>query len=775
MITASITNFVYETASRLIASIIMTCFDTDNTQNSIDGGILGKIKVGLKATFLRDDSGVQDELAKFKTLIDNQSRITEAITLDHVLTTEENTVELLRSQYMSSEKLTKVETGVNVLVADMNDRKTERVSSMRAETIEKVLSIRRESYQDDKLTLRLMKDELLEGSSQWLIDETDYKDWKNQRAESDPFLFIAGDSRTGKSFILASIDEDLRRNNPDIAVAYCAFTGRDGKGTWDKNDNDLVLTLKSMALQIANQNKTYAKEIASMKVTDFKLSDGHREFVEGQLWSKLKFSNHFDSKESVDIVLMFDGLDEIPEHTTKKFVELLRNEGRLAIEARKTRPRIIVTGRESIFKAFTANTTIFSIAEKNQPDIKLFLERELSKAEDLQGQHIEMKDLLKTIRADLPFVAKGSFSSVQQKLARLREAIESDAYLDDLTKIIWQDPAEDLDKIAQKVIGDCYTASNAHDVKQLNELLSWTVFGRRYFKIEELRAALFLSSGRSPLQPFEKKMKRKYARIFSIYGSYVTAESSIADYLSQTSSSAAPGNADVSDLNGAKITMTVSINNADIRTTQQFLWDLTERVGIGRFDFFTANAEATSKGVIRCNEAESHHFMAEQLLKLLNDEPHEKTNDLVTYALDYVPWHLQQVMEALKEGKLGVVVRKPIAKRLVDLLSDVDAIEKFWNASESGGESSATSDWIDEEAVNTIREWLTDEETINLLEPKERRWAKQHTTDSEGKAGFFKPITLMMCRRWLQDRDWDPYGSFSWIDRFIKIVSRVYV
>ena len=677
-------------------------------------------------------------------------------------------MELLRSQYISSEKLSNVETGVNVLVADMNDRKTERLISLRAETIEKILSMRRESYQDDRMTLQKMKEELFEGSSQWLLEQTDYKDWINQRTDADPVLFIAGEPRTGKSFLLASIDEDVRKSNPDIAVAYHAFTGRDGKSTRDKNDNELVSALKSMALQIANQNKTYAKEIEGMKDTDFKPSEAQKEIGESQIWTKLKFSNYFDSKESIDIVLMFDGLDEVPEHSARKFLELLRSEGRSAIEAHKMRPRIVVTGRE----AFAADSTVFFTAENNQPDIKLFLERELSKAEDLQGQHVEMKDLLKTIRSELPLVAKGSFSSVQQKLARLREAVESDAYLDDLTKIIEQDPAEDLDKIAQKIISDCYAASTAHDVKQLNELLSWTTFGRSMFSIEELRAALFLSSGRSPLQPFEKKLRKKYARIFAIDGRYVTAEQTITDYVLQTSSTIVSNNAAVSDLNGAKITMTISINEADLRTTQQFLWDLTERVGIGRFDFFTANTEASSKGIIRCNEADSHHHIAEQLLKLLNDEPNVKTNDLVEYALNCLPLHLQKVKEALNKGQLGVVARKSIAKRLVDLLSDIDAIEKFWDASKFWGVAPTTSDWIDNEAVDTIRDWLTDEATIALLEPKERRWAKQHTADSEGKAGFFKPFTLMMCRRWLQDRTWDPYSSFDWIDKFIKMVSR---
>jgi hypothetical protein len=158
--------------------------------------------------------------------------------------------------------------------------------------------------------------------------------------------------------------------------------------------------------------------------------------------------------------------------------------------------------------------------------------------------------------------------------------------------------------------------------------------------------------------------------------------------------------------------------------------------------------------------------MSEQLLKLLNDEPNEKTKPLVEYALMYLPKHLQEVKTALDEGKLGVLARKTIAKRLVDLLSDVEGIEKFWNTIRY-----VYSYWVGDEEVKTIRDWLTDNQTVAELEPKERRWVRQHTAKSEGKGGFYKPITLMVARRWLQDRSWDANDTYQWIDSFIELVS----
>jgi hypothetical protein len=707
---------------------------------------------------------VKSELTKFKALIEKQSRVTEATTLQHVLANEKNTVEILKSQFLASEKLKGVETGVNVLVADMNDRKLERITSERVEAIAKKLSMTGESVQEAKVALQTMRASRLEGSSQWLLSHPDYKEWITPDTESIPLLLLSGDTKTGRSFLLAFIEEDLRKINADIAIAYHAFAGRDVKSAKDKGKDDVVSALKSMALQVASQNKTYAKDMVGLKDSDFKPLETHKESWERQWWDKLQFSKYFQSKEDVSVVLMFDGLDELSESSASKLLGLLREESRSSAKADRVRLRILATGKKETFENQPANINNIQIANHNEPDIKLYIERELNKDEVLQGQHVEMLDLLQSIRKKLPEVADGSFSIVQQKLARIREAVESDAYSDDVETILDENPAEDLDKIAQKVISDLNATLNAHDIKQLNELLNWVIFGYEYFSIDQLRAALFLNSGRLPLQPFEKKLKSKYARVFDLSSDQVEVDEYIGN-LFQSSENPTPGKAVVPDIDGAKITMTVSINQADLRTVQQFCWDLTERVGIGRFDFFAANSKNESKGVIHCDEVNAHYHMAEQLLKLLNDEPHEKTKPLVEYALMYLPRHLQTVKEALDEGKLGVSARKAIAKRLIDLLSDIEGIEKYWNTI-----SSVYSYWAGDEEVEMIRDWLTDSRTIAELEPKERRWVRQHTAKSEGKGGFYKPITLMMARRWLQDRSWDAHDTYEWIDGFIQLV-----
>lgn len=203
----------------------------------------------------------------------------------------------------------------------------------------------------------------------------------------------------------------------------------------------------------------------------------------------------------------------------------------------------------------------------------------------------------------------------------------------------------------------------------------------------------------SSLQPFEKKLKKRYQRVFNLDDGLIEVDHYIEELFRNPATVTEKKNS-ASDIDGSQITMTISINNADLRTVQQFCWDLTERVGIGKFDFFESKSSSESKSLIHCDEVTAHYHMTEQLLNLLNGEAQEKTKALVEYALSSLPQHLEQVIEALKDGELGATARKAITKRLVKLLSDVEGIRKFWDTIHDMHEY-----WATRETVQIIEDW----------------------------------------------------------------------
>ncbi|OCT46177.1 hypothetical protein CLCR_01032 [Cladophialophora carrionii] len=693
----------------------------------IEGGIFHHIKIGAKVTFLNDDSGVRAELDKFKALIDKQSHVTEAVTLQHVLSSEGKLVEVLNTQYENAEKLSNLEGNMNIVVADVTDRRMQVILSERVEQMATMLSMTRESAEEArKLTLNMM-DNLLPGTGQWLLDDEDYQEWKSPNKDTFPLLLLSGDPKTGKSSLLASIEKDLRitTTSTDIAIAYHTFTGRDGKGSKDKNRDELVFALKSMALQLAGQYRPYAKEMAALK-DGFKPPEVGKEKdpVEKLWWDKLHFSRSSQTKEEANFVLIFDGLDELSETNRARFLKLIktiRDEARTLTKTVRQHMRIIAAGAPKVFEN---RFETIDISAHNSSDISLYIEEELKTTEALQGQHAEMLALLQDVREILPAVAQGSFSIVQQKLERIKEAVDSDAYLDDVRTILWEDPAEDSGKLAKKVLGDLNATLNAHEIAELSVLLHWCVFGVGPLTTDELRATVFLNSGKSSLQPFERKLTKKYTKVLKVEGDQVLVEPEIARLFTVQGSSGW-GNESASVLDNARITMTVSINQADPRTVQQFFWDLTERVGIGKFDFLTMSNN-DSKGTIRTDRAQAHYHITEQLLRLLNDEPHEKTQCLVPYAMRELPSHLKETYDSLHTIELEATQRRNIAKSLVDLLGDVEGIEKFWSA-----EKVVSWDWLEPKKAAIVENWLTDPNTVTALQPRERRWAFDMLTNRE--------------------------------------------
>jgi hypothetical protein len=731
----------------------------------IEGGVFHQIKIGAKVTFLNDDSGVRAELTKFKALIDKQSHVTEAVTLQHVLSSEGKLVEVLNAQYENAEKLSNLEGNMNIVVADVTDRRMQVILSERVEQMATMLSMTRESAEEARKSMLNIKDSLLAGCGQWLLDDDDYKEWKSPIADTIPLLLLSGDAKTGKSSLLASIEEDMRRTTTDVAIAYHTFTGRDAKGSKAKNKDELVSALKSMALQLASQYKPYAKEMAALK-DGFKPPEVGKEKdpIEKLWWDKLHFSRYSQTKDEGNLVLIFDGLDELSENNRVRFlrhIKTIRDEARSSARAVRQHMRIIATGTPKVFENSPFGT--LEIAGRNLSDIKLYIEEELRTTETFQGQHAEMLRLLQEVRENLPDVARGSFSIVQQKLERIKEAVDSDAYLDDVQTILREDPADDLGKLAKKVLGDLNATLNAHEIAELSELLHWCVFGFEPLTTDELRATVFLNSGKSSLQPFVRKLTKKYAKVLRVEGDQVLVEPEIARLFSLQESSSW-GNESAPDLDNAKITMTISINQADPRSVQQFFWDLTERVGIGKFDFLT-KSNNDSKGTIRTDRVQAHCHIAEQLLRLLNDEPHEKTDCLVPYALRELPLHLKEVYESLHRVELETTQRRNIAKSLVDLLSDVQGIEKFW-----GAQNDVSWDWLEPEKAVIIQNWLTDSDTVAALQPRERRWVRDHIPPAEDKGGVFKPITLMVARRWLRDRTWWANEAYMWVHKYIELV-----
>ncbi|KAF7925871.1 hypothetical protein EAE99_005906 [Botrytis elliptica] len=501
---------------KLMVSIVRIC---GLAINIIDGGKLVKVKTVLKVTFLKDDSGVKDELRNFKELITKQNELTGVITLKTILDNSAGIDKMLKRQDSISEKQSHIADGVTYVKDDIKAQKDEKIISDRVEKISRLLSMPQGLAKSNVANeeLREIRKQFPEDGFKWLSRVNDYDEWLKLSSDSAPrspfrLLSVSGAIKTGKSCLVASIEEDLRnRKIANLAIAYHAFTGVDSKSTKTAIKDDVVHALKSMALQLATQNKAYAAALSQLKEKDLRISDTQECSAVQQWWDKLRFAKDPENQEPLNIFLLLDGLDQLSEENADKFLELLRKSSSSLAKENRLQLRILVTG---IIDSNPRNLHI-RITDHTMDDIKSFIEQELKGLNSLQGQDVEMKRLRQSIREKLPKVAEGSFSIITQKLARIVEAVKSDAYSDDIEAILDQDPSEDPDKMAQKIITDLNTSLSARDIRQLNEILDWALFGYRYFSIDQIRAALWLNSGKLPVQPLERKLKEKFVNVFT--------------------------------------------------------------------------------------------------------------------------------------------------------------------------------------------------------------------------------------------------------------------
>lgn len=210
------------------------------------------------------------------------------------------------------------------------------------------------------------------------------------------------------------------------------------------------------------------------------------------------------------------------------------------------------------------------------------------------------------------------------------------------------------------------------------------------------------------------------------------------------------------------INMNITIKNAEEKFVRQFFWDLNEQMTSGKFDFSEHSSRPTQR--IYVSKLEAHLTITRLCLKVLNEEPLESTADIIHYALEYLPAHLTELRNM--DSRLPCEDKKMICQGLVSFLSEPYYIEHDHRDFGTGDH------WLREtEDVQSIRFWLEDNDTLQQLQPKERRWARRAVQPGEGKLGFMKQVALAVGRRLISDITTPHDGLFSWLEAYLDVVS----
>ena len=449
----------------------------------------------MKKALLDDDSGVQKELVVFKSLIERQSAVVETLTLEYILENKRDLTELLNTACDSGKKIADIRASVDALTAGEKNRKLEQANEDRLDKLAGRLDVKREITNTTRIACHKQWLESVEGTGKWLYDSHEFSDWIDGKSDVDPLFFLIGDAGSGKSFIASSI---VHRLQPDFVqgkkdrgqnlLAYHSFRKSNEKSGQDTKPVETAL--KSIALQIAEQDIAYAREIEKFCGT-IKEGPYFRDLNCKGLWEDLQLAAPNPNRT---FFLFLDDLDQLSGEPTKELLTILKKLRYPPADSRRTSTRVFVTGRADLFKNdLLAAKPYLDIERHNQPEIEHYVARGLKERDLLQGKDTETVKMMRMVLDKLSQTVQGNFSKVNTALGKIDDLVESDGDAVGLEKIL-KEAGQDWRSIAQNVVDDLAQQLSAREIEELNELLIWTVFGYEYFTIDQLQAALVSSS-----------------------------------------------------------------------------------------------------------------------------------------------------------------------------------------------------------------------------------------------------------------------------------------
>ena len=755
-----------DTIHRLMISFVSICALSVELRN---GGKWGFFKRDAKKVLFDDDSSVSKELGTFKYLVDKQGNIRDTLALEHILKSEDKLSHLLMAAADNQTHLSDIEKGVENIgkgVTDLNnaenDRKSEQTKKELLAKITKKLAVKEEVVEANKKAFNEFWADSVEGGGQWVRDQTQYTDWLNLKSEDiDPVLLLTGETSCGKSFLSAVVAHDLLDRFGDkspvrTSLAYHFFPKYSDK--INKDQKPAETALKAIALQLAEHNMLYRKTLA--QIVDAKDDSFFRDSSCQELWDTLKLHG---TKNDCTFFLIFDGLDQCGSDA-KVLIDILDSLKTADID--RSQIRVFATGTLDVFLGkMSGETPMIGIQANNESDIKKYIERQLKKRDLLQGNNTETVKFRTSIYDRLPDLVHGSFFKTQITLDKIDETIASDGSSSELERILVE-ANQDGGMIAKNAIAELGESLSAKEIEEVNELLIWVIYGFEYFYIDELEAALFLRFEKTSLQPLEKKLKKKYPKIFSYEGAGILIDSDVQEAVEVVRDSQR-----MTEDSVPRISATIQITNADMRSVQSFLWRLNEKAVIENFVFDQTTTATNLKGSIHCNEMDAHLEIVKQTFKLLNAEPDDRTSALTQYLLDRLPDHLDKLYEASGIDELTPTDKREIGRGLFNLLVDGDILERFWSHRGNTRENVSTANWvIDHTKVDIFWKWLNDPEATRILGKKDREWLQQQKSASDPNRALMRPTIVMVAKHWLQGRDWGADVSFLWLQAYLQRV-----
>ncbi|KAJ0307419.1 hypothetical protein COL516b_004033 [Colletotrichum fioriniae] len=606
-------------------------------------------------------------------------------------------------------------------------------------------------------------------TAEWYENHNDYPEygkWADiKNPDANQILLVIGEQNTGKSTLLASIARSLRgvdTSNSSSRSCVSAYFFQNSSGKDGEEKRPIETAIKCIAYMIAEQDEQYAKELSK----SLDKSDAEKRLNNAtarELWYLLDIASPRKKYTHFIIIDGIEGLSKPFQKSREDFFEILASSSsETRTRQSQIGPRIAVSARSepTAISLRDLALTKFDIQDHTVADMQRFIESELKDNEIFQELDEDSVKMRGMIQEKLVSKVKGNFTRARTSIDRIRRVVEADDP-DEEAEInrILNDSKKNEENFSGTVIRQLQEQLNAAEVRELNELLMWVIYGYSYFDFQALEAALFLGGKKKSMLRLSKKLKGKYAPLIKLDedGFAKMDEDMIKAVLKPR---AAPGHKDEPQM----LSATITISKGELHRVQTFLWTLSQKINQESLIFQQLGERTDMKGAIKANFLDSHMAIVRCTFNLLANEPSERTKAIASYLLRCLPRHLEALEQCNGTDVLTNDEKSEIGSGLYHMLFS-NVIEKHWRSCEY-------ADWYGEaKDVMVFRRWLGDGAATAKLGPRDHEWLEEVENDSNPNQALLARIMKTIARRWLRNEEWEASRPFEWIKGYLAMVS----
>lgn len=722
--------------------------------NLRDSGKWQKLKFKTKYVILQDDSGIKGEIEKFERLTKAHNSIQSTQTLKVLLDSRSDfTVSLEKL----AERTLQIATDIGSLKASDDNRKSEAGKQKHMDNIKKKLEIKDSVYNSFKEACDKPRKDCIPNTAGWFTDIPQFKNWaERENRESEMLLIVTGDSNTGKTVTLSNIVQHLRsiyesptHSSPRTLIAAYFWPNVTIKD--DRDKRPISTALKCIAVQLADLDMAYAKSLSQS--CDRKSETNPNFFRDAdcqELWNFLRIGS---PTGNIRHYLIFDGLSWLPDDSEdireqkEQLFQILHNSVQPSV-------RVLLSVRRGTFRVENLPShSKIEMEQNNQLDIQKCINQFLKENDVFLAEEVKTK-----VSDSLTKNVRGNYNKLQAALKNIEAVVSSNGLVTEIYKALDESSMSEK-QITQATIVQLEKKLTGEQVDELNELLIWVIYGKEYFTIDKLDAALILRSQRKGTLPLRKKIEKMYSGILTIgTDGNVDVQENISDLL--TKEKTKPVAAD----DAPKFTAEISITKGDLRSVQTFLWSLSQKIDSlahDRLGFEQIPEQQRVEKNIQVNEVDGHFTIIRRTFHLLAGEPNEESKALGGYLLNYLPDHLNEITKkASGYEKLTQPQKQEIGQGLFTLFVSGEVIERHWDICQELHWYSNPSE------VSIFRNWLDDASAISQLGRLDRDRLKEVKASPNPNQALLTKIMETVARHWLCERKWEATRAFKWLKGF---------